>query len=286
MTLDKNITPALKVGLFGIGLQAYWAQFAGLEQRLEAYIEVVAQKLNGFGSEVINAGLIDTTEKAFEAGSNFRKADVDIIFLYVTTYALSSTVLPVVTRAKVPVIVLNLSPAAAIDYKVFNKLNDRTVMTSEWLANCSACSIPEIASVFKRAKIPFYQATGMLHDDAIVWGEIEDWVSAAKVAHTMYYNRLGVMGNYYSGMLDIYSNFTLHCATFGGHIEVIEVDELSALKQAVSEEEAEQKMNEFSETFEIQPDCSEFELLRAARTAVALDKLVKKISAWLTCLLP
>lgn len=275
MTLN-NIKPALKVGLFGIGLQAYWEQFTGLEQRLTGYIELVAQKLSGFGSEVINAGLIDTTEKAFEAGSAFRKADVDIIFLYVTTYALSSTVLPVITRAKVPVIVLNLSPEAAINYKEFNKLNDRTIMTGDWLANCSACTVPEIASVFKRSKIPFYQVTGMLHDDAIAWSEIQDWVLAAKVAHTMYYNRLGVMGNYYSGMLDIYSNLTLHCATFGGHIEVIEVDELSALKQAVTSEEAEQKMNEFLQNFDIQPDCSEFELLRAARTAVALDKLVKK----------
>jgi len=41
----------------------------------------------------------------------------------------------------------------------------------------------------------------------------------------MCYNRLGLMGNYYGGMLDIYSNLTLHCASFGGHIEIIEVDE-------------------------------------------------------------
>jgi L-arabinose isomerase len=31
-----------------------------------------------------------------EASHAFRRADVDIIFLHVTTYALSSTVLPVV----------------------------------------------------------------------------------------------------------------------------------------------------------------------------------------------
>ena len=47
-----------------------------------------------------------------EAGHRFRREDVDLIFLYVTTYALSSTVLPVVQRAKVPVIILNLRPDA------------------------------------------------------------------------------------------------------------------------------------------------------------------------------
>ncbi len=60
-------------------------------------------------------------------------------------------------QAKVPVIVLNLSPEAAIDYTAFNKMNDRTRMTGEWLAYCSACPVPEIANVFLRTGIQFYQ---------------------------------------------------------------------------------------------------------------------------------
>jgi L-arabinose isomerase len=35
----------LKIGLFGIGLDAYWPQFKGLKERLEGYIEKTAQKL-------------------------------------------------------------------------------------------------------------------------------------------------------------------------------------------------------------------------------------------------
>ncbi len=270
------MTPHLKIGLFGIGLEAYWQQFEGLEKRLSGYVHVVENRLKGFGAEIVNLGLIDTPEKAFDAGHRFRTEDVDLIFLYVTTYALSSTVLPVVKRAKVPVIVLNLAPEAAIDYDWFNKLNNRTQMTGEWLAFCSACSVPEIASVFKRSNIPFYQVTGMLNDDPIAWQEIEEWIAAAKVANTMYHNRLGIMGNYYGGMLDIYSNLTLHCSTFGGHIEIIEVDELSGIRQQVSSKEIEDKVGVFLETFDVQSDCSKDELKRAARTSVALDKLVHK----------
>ena len=276
MKPNKKSTPALKIGLFGIGLKAYWEQFDGLEKRLTGYIDVVCSKLENFGAEIINIGLVDTPEKAFEAGSRFRREDVDLIFLYVTTYALSATVLPVVKRAKVPVIVLNLAPEQAIDYASFNQLNDRKIMTGEWLAFCSACAVPEIANVFKRSNIPFYQVTGTLNNDPAVWQEIEDWISAAKVAHIMYHNRLGLMGNYYGGMLDIYSNLTLHCATFGGYMEIIEVDELSAIRQQVSDAEITEKLKEFSESFDIQPDCSTDELERAARTSVALDKLVRK----------
>lgn len=266
----------LKIGLFGIGLEAYWDQFEGLHKRLSGYVQVVEERLKSYKSQVVNLGLIDTPEKAFEAGHRFRQEDVDLIFLYVTTYALSSTVLPVVKRAKVPVIVLNLSPEAAINYEWFNKLNDRTRMTGEWLAYCSACPVPEIASVFKRSGIPFYQVTGMLQEDDLAWKEIEEWIAAARVAHAMYHNTLGVMGNYYSGMLDIYSNFTLHCAVFGGHIQVIEVDELSYLRSKVTESEIRQKLKTFSDVFDVQPDCSVYELERAARTSVALDHLVDK----------
>ncbi|MCY7358145.1 MAG: arabinose isomerase, partial [Rudanella sp.] len=182
----------------------------------------------------------------------------------------------VVKRAKVPVIILNLQPEAAIDYQFFNNLNDRTRMTGEWLAYCSACPVPEIANVFKRSNIPFYQITGTLHNDPEAWDEAKDWIDAAHVANVMYHNRLGVMGNYYGGMMDIYSNLTLQCATFGGHIEVIEVDELSDIRKTVLETEILQKRAEFDAVFEIQVDCSEQELNRAAQTAVALDKLTEK----------
>ncbi len=267
---------SLKIGLFGIGLDAYWEQFAGLRERLESYLLIVSDRIKAHHVEIVNLGLIDTAEKAMEAGHRFRQADVDIIFLYVTTYALSSTVLPVVQRAKVPVIILNLSPEASINYEQFNKINDRTKMTGEWLAYCSACPVPEIANVFKRSGIKFHQVTGMLHDDKECWNEIAEWIEAAKVANIMAHNNLGAMGHYYSGMLDIYTDLTLQLATFGGHIEIIEVDELSAIRKQVSQEQIDRRVKDFNEIFAINRDCSSEELERAARTSVALDQLVQK----------
>jgi L-arabinose isomerase len=266
----------LKIGLFGIGLDAYWPQFEGLKARLEGYLEEVHRKLAKYGAEIINPGLIDNPVSAIDAGHAFRKADVDIIFLYVTTYALSSTVLPVVQRAKVPVIILNFSPEKAIDYQSFNKLHDRTKMTGEWLANVSACPVPEIANVFVRAGIRFHQITGVIHDDPEVWIEVYEWIEAAGVMNKMSHNRLGCMGHYYGGMLDVYTDFTQQLVQFGGHIEMLEVDELSALRRVVTENEISERLKLFSNEFEIRSDCLQEDLEQAARTSVALDKLVEK----------
>ena len=169
---EKSGDHEFTVGLFGIGLYTYWPQFEGLKQRLTGYTQVLADRLEKTGVRVINLGLVDSPEKAEAAGHSFRRHDVDLIFLYVTTYALSSTVLPVVRRAKVPVILLNLSPSAAINYKSFNQMGDRTRMTGEWLAYCQACPVPEIANVFRRCRIPFFQVTGILENDPFAWNEI------------------------------------------------------------------------------------------------------------------
>jgi L-arabinose isomerase len=264
-----------RIGLFGIGLAAYWPQFKGLKPRLQGYLREVHRRLERPGVEVVNLGLVDTPPKALDAGHAFRAADVDLIFLYVTTYALSSTVLPVVQRAKVPVIILNLSPEPAIDYAAFNAMRDRTAMTGEWLAHCGACPVPEIANVFNRARISFHQITGQLRDDPLAWGEVDAWIEAARVANVMFHNRLGVMGHYYGGMLDIYSDLTQQCAHFGGHIEIVEVDELAALRLEVTAKAIKDRVAHFRRAFDVQPDCAAAELERAARTSVALDRLVK-----------
>jgi L-arabinose isomerase len=271
-----NTVFKLKLGIFGIGLEAYWKQFPGLKDKLESNLKCISSRIGKEGDEVVDLGLIDTPEKAMQAGHTFRQADVDIIFLYVSTYALSATVLPVVKRAKVPVIILNLSPAGSINYASFNALNDRTLMTGEWLYFCSACPVPEIANVFKRSGIQFHEITGTLQDEEACWKEIQEWVDATRVANIMAHNRLGAMGNYYSGMLDIYTDLTLQLSTFGGHIEIIEVDELSALRKQVTKQDIQQRSAYFKDNFDIQPGCTTEELEKAARTSVALDLLVDK----------
>ena len=264
-----------RVGLFSIGLEAYWEQFAGLRERLQTSNETICRRLEALRARVVNAGLIDTPEKAVAASHLFRQEDVDLIFLHVSTYALSSTVLPVVRRSKAPVVLLNLAPEAAIDYARFNAMGDRTAMTGEWLAHCQSCSVPEIANVFRRCGVRFQQVTGVLDEEA-VWDEIGEWVQASQVGHSMEHNRLGVMGHYYSGMLDIYSDLTLQSSTFGTHIELIEVDELSALRREVSSGEIAGRVQEIREMFDVEPDCTPSELERAARTSVALDRIVER----------
>jgi L-arabinose isomerase len=270
--MKKN---SVRIGLFGIGLDTYWPQFPGLLGRLTGYQRQIAGQLRQYGADLADAGLVDNPTKAREAASFFRREEVDLIFLYISTYALSSTVLPVVQQARVPVVVLNLQPVPQLDYAKFNALGDRGLMTGVWLEHCQACNAPEIACVFNRAGVAYHLVTGYLKD-AAAWQEIRDWVEAANVAAAMRRNRLGVLGHYYCGMLDVYSDMTQQSAAFGNHFELLEMCQLHKLREAVTKRQVNAKLAQFSREFEVSRECEKGELERAAKTSCALDALAKK----------
>jgi L-arabinose isomerase len=275
MTETASNRNTLRVGLFGIGLDTYWPQFPTLLERLRGYQAAIADRLRTFDVEVVDAGLVDNPIRAREAAEEFRRERVDILFLYVSTYALSSTVLPVVQQLGVPVIVLALQPVAKLNYDAFNAMGDRGMMTGVWLEHCQACSAPEIACVFNRAKIAYHLVHGYL-DDGEAWTEIGQWVEAAKVRAVMQHNRVGVLGHYYCGMLDVYSDLTQQSAVFGTHFELLEMCALKELRDQVTQDRIDAKIAQFREEFTVDERCSEAELIRAAKTSCALDALVAK----------
>jgi L-arabinose isomerase len=266
----------LRVGLVGLGLEAYWAQFEGLKQRLDGYVNDVADMIASPDRVILNLGIVDSPAAALNAGHLCRLQDIDLLLVYATTYALSSTVLPIITRAKVPVILLNLQPTAAIEYQRFNRMTSRTAMTGEWLAYCSSCPIPEIANVLVRLGISFHQITGMLHGDSQVQQELDSWLKAAGVAKSLAHSRLGLLGHYYSGMLDIATDLVQVSGRFGIHIEQLEVDELAELRRQAPETDIHAKELDIQKFFDVEDGCPQEEVLRAARTAVALDSLVSR----------
>lgn len=264
----------LKVGLFGTGLDTYWAQFEGLRDSLLTYQDRIRDEIESRCEvDVINVGLVDNPEKAVEVAEQLSSSGVELVFLYMATYCLSSTVLPIAQKLHCPIIILNLQPVATVDYDYMNGLGDRGKMTGYWLMHCQACSAPEIISVLKRSGLRFELVTGYL-DDPIAWREIEGWVCAASVCYNMRNNRLGILGHYYGGMLDVYTDITRQSAVFGTHMEMLEMCELKSLRDSVTSEEINQKVTEFYERFIVSESCSTREILRAAHTSVALDKLI------------
>jgi len=261
-----------RVGIFGIGLAAYWPQFEGLRERLEGYQRGIEGRLGEMGADVVSAGLVDTPQAARGAGAEL--AGVDLLLLYTATYATSSQVLPVAQAVNAPVVVLNLQPTRTLDYE--------GMTTGEWLANCSACCVPELAGAFTRARIPYRTVTGTLLDGDPAWDLLREWLDAASAVRSLRSARIGFLGHTYPGMLDMYSDFTQVHAQTGAHVEVLEIDDLVERVESAAADAVERKGEEIRATFdlaaaggdpiaaEITPEVFDW----SARVAVGLDRLV------------
>jgi L-arabinose isomerase len=263
------------IGLFGIGLETYWSQFDGLLGKLKSYQLRIKNHLEQSNTEVIDAGIVDNPDKATEAAGLFQKSGVDLIFLNISTYALSHNVLPLIQRVHCPVIVLNLQPDEAIDYEKFNLIGDRGKMTGEWLSYCQSCVTPELAGVFNRTGINYHLITGYL-DEEYVWNEIYEWIDACYVMKVIKNSRVGVMGHYYNGMLDVYSDITMLAVVFGCHFELIEFGILKRLRENVSAGELRSKIDRFRNWFNVSDECSASDLEETALSSVALDRLAEE----------
>jgi L-arabinose isomerase len=263
-----------RVGVLGIGLEAYWPQFQGLKKRIEGYQRRVEERVAALGAEVVSAGLVDTAPKAREAGDRFAAAQVDLVLCHAVTYATSSQVLPAFQAAGVPVVLLALQPTASLDYA--------DIDTGEWLANCAACCVPEIAGACTRAGISYDTVAGTIDGDDRAWAKIAAWVRAAGAARALRRSRIGFLGHTYPGMLDMYTDFTAVHAQLGAHVEVLEIDDLGARSAAATDDEIAAKIGEIRDMFTfadpshdpIAGPISDEQLEWSARVAVGLDRMV------------
>lgn len=291
--IGKNQKP--RIGVYTMGLRAYWKQFAGLQERLTAYGRFIADRLQEMGAEVFFYGLVDCEEEGHRCGEYMNAHNVDLIFAHAGTYVTSASVLPVHQICSAPAVVLNLQPTAQIDY--------RKTSTGEWLANCGACPVPELANAFERAGIPFHCVNGLLgmkkgrkdasadentadRPEAVrAWKEIREWTDAAMVKETLRHCRFGFLGDNYSGMLDLYSDFTMMEAQTGAHVELLEMCDLNRMMKSLTREEIEEKKKEISEFFVIskvksadplagKPTAAQLQW--SARVAAAQEKLVRE----------
>lgn len=261
----RRISPrAVKIGLVSGGLGAYWPQFPDLLPQLQRSAERVAARLRALGCDVVDAGFISEAADGARAAEQLRAAGCDLIVGFLTTYMTATMLVPVAQRSGAPVLLINLQPTEAMDHARFD--------TGQWLAYCGACPLPEMANAFLRCGIPFRSVSGYLEDDR-AWARIGRWIKAAGVRATLRHGRHGLMGHLYPGMLDVSTDLTLVPANFGGHMEVLEFDDLRVRVSAVTDAQAAARVELARDAFDVDPSVQQEDLAWAARVSVGLDQL-------------
>lgn len=254
-----------RIGLVAGGLGTYWPQFPELLPQLQESARHVADRFDAMDADVTDAGFVSDAQEGATAAETLRRADCDLIVLFLTTYLTTSMVLPIAQRAQAPVLVIDLQPTERMDHASFD--------TGAWLAYCGQCPVPEVGNVFRRAGIPFRSVSGHLHQES-AWRRIAQWIDAAHVRAALRHARHGLMGHVYPGMLDVSTDLTLLPVTFGSHVEVLEVDDLRVRVEKVDETQTRERVALAREVFTLDDTVRDDDLAWGARVSVGLDRLV------------
>ncbi|WP_436761406.1 arabinose isomerase [Streptosporangium sp. V21-05] len=264
-TLDRVTAPRTKVGLVAGGLGAYWPQFPDLLPQLRRSSERVSERMRELGCDVVDVGFVSDAQEGAVAAERLREAGCDIIVGFLTTYMTATMLLPVAQRSGAPVLLINLQPTESMDHASFD--------TGQWLAYCGACPLPEMANTFLRAGIAFRSVSGYLEDER-AWARIGRWVRAAGVRAALRRGRHGLMGHLYPGMLDVATDLTLVPVNLGGHVEVLEFDDLRVRVEKVTDAQVRERVGLAREVFELDGSVKDDDFAWAARVSVGLDRLV------------
>jgi L-arabinose isomerase len=255
-----------KVGLVAGGLGAYWPQFPELLPQLQRSAARVSERMRELDCDVIDVGFISDAEDGARAAEQLRVAGCDLIVGFLTTYMTASMLIPIAQRSDAPVLLINLQPTEQMDHANFD--------TGQWLAYCGACPLPEMANAFSRFGIEFRSVSGYLEDER-AWLRIRCWIAGAGVRSALRTGRHGLMGHLYPGMLDVSTDLTLISANLGGHVEVLEFDDLRVRVAAVGEAEIAARTELAREVFELDSTVDETDFRWAAQVSVGLDRLVE-----------
>ncbi len=275
--IERKNKRTARIGIFGVAHAIYWEQFEGLYESIMGYHKDLCTLIEKNDVEIVDFGMIDDSEKAYEAVPEILAANIDVLFCNMSTYATSSVFAPIIKEVNKPMVLAALQPRVALDYT--------KASTFMQLENDNICSVPEFTGVAIRLGKKIEDVIiGCLYDDKEAEAEIAKWCDIAKVLHDLKGARMGLMGHTMEAMYDMHADPTAISAAFGLHVPLLEIDDAVAVYNEVTEEEIKAKSEIILAEFDT-PDpksdpitmkLTEDDLYRAAKTAAALDRLVEK----------
>lgn len=275
--IERKVKRSAKIGVFAAAHATYWEQFPGLRDNIMKYHGDFIDIVNKNEVEVIDFGMIDSSEKAYEKIKEMKASSLDLIICNMVTYATSSVFAPIIRDIDAPVILAALQPREALDYS--------KASTFMQLENDNICAVPEFTGVAVRmGKKVRDVIIGTLYNDSEAFAEISEWCDIAKVLHSLKGARIGLMGHALEAMYDMHCDPAAVSAAFGLHVPLLEIDDVVREYNIVTKKEIEEKIKVIESEFDmpepksdpVTSKLTDEDKYQAAKTAAALDKFVEK----------
>ena len=256
--------PRPRIGVLPTGHLIYWSQFPGLKERgLEMYANL-CRHLAEIG-DVIAPDLVDTAEKAAQAGLFFRERDIDVLLIFPLGYTTGMCAAPAVKDLSVPLRILNAHEDSSYDYQ--------TADTATYLFHEGVCCIPEYAGALMTLGKEFKVRTGHFAQQRL-WAELRADCLGAAAARAFRSLNFGVIGETYTHMTDMPVDEHRVLRATGKLLKRPEVEEIEEAFARVTPAQLEKMYREFREMYEVDESVTNEHMKFSAQVAVAFNEVI------------
>lgn len=265
LNLERRADTALKVGLLAVGYFEYWRMYPTLRATVEADLAKVAERLSA-KVDVVYPGMVDSLDRAEEAGRAFAAAGVKVVVVVEGTYLPDFMVLH--TLEHVPharVVLFNTQTGANV------RPTDNYEAT---MRNSALIGVTQLSGSFTKARRGYDVVVGEIAEDRC-YEEIARIVRARAAVARLRTCNVGLVGHVFRGMYDLEFDRGSVRGCLGPEVISVQADHLIDLWQDIAEDEVRARARRLTDRFKVR-DVTVPDIDRSVRLGLAMERLSRR----------
>ena len=260
-----------QIGLLALGYFEYWRMYPALEGQVSADLDTAAKHLAAAlpDCDLVYPGMVDTLDRAEEAGEQFRNAQVEAIVVIAGTYLPDFITMHAINKCTArPLVIL-------FDTQSGDNVNplDNYVAT---MRNSALIAITQLSGSFRKMKLDYDTVVGEL-SDAEAYEEIAAIIQALTVVRRLRSSTYGLIGHVFRGMYDLEFDRSRVKGFLGPEVMTIQAEHLIDLWQKIDPEETEKAAQKLYQRFPVR-NLEIADVRPSVRLGLAMRKLYRKFN--------
>lgn len=260
----------LKIGMVATGYFEFWHQYPELLEKVEKDAKVVYDQMSE-KYEIVYSGIVDTIDKAVDAGKLFCNSNVDVIILEYRTYIPDIYIHHMLTYVEgIPLIFF-----ASQDHEKINQ----DANYCEVYRNSGMMAQIQLVAGFKKMgsyKSRIEVIAGSIYDSN-AYKKIDRYIDVLTIFKRLKHMTIGVIGNVFRGMFDFEYDRTKIKGILGPEVMNVSIEHLiEEFDKAPADDAEVHEMVRFTYKNYTVTDVGKDDIEKASRLAVAFKRLVNR----------
>lgn len=274
LNINRHEDNTVKVGLLAVGYFEYWRMYPPLREIVERDLKAISEHLAA-KTDIVYPGMVDSMDKAEQAGQAFAKARVKIVVVVEGTYLPDFMVMHVLEHVPDAHVIL------------FNTQNGQDVNPKDnyqaTMRNSALIGITQLSGSFTKAKKNYDVIVGEASEDKC-YEQIAQIVRARTTINKLRSYNIGLVGHVFRGMFDLEFDKGSVRGILGPEVISIQVDHLIDIWKDVPVKLVKDNTEKLAGRFKIN-GITQDDIERSVRLGIAMERVTEKYKLNSLCFL-